>query len=118
MVGITLLMLEGLVRFTDPWGLSYFNDVLIIGNGDSRFADVLNQVNGDKQIVDLVGFLSSTSSASRRRTARGKCVTSAPPATGRRSAAVSQRVLPAQLQGFATRRLQRQIEPAAAVRPV
>ena len=42
------------------------SDVLIIGNGDSRFADVLNQVNGDKQIVDLVGFLSSTSSASRQ----------------------------------------------------
>jgi hypothetical protein len=32
MVGITLLMLEGLVRFTDPWGLSYFNDILVIGN--------------------------------------------------------------------------------------
>ena len=42
------------------------SDVLIIGNGDSRFADVLNKVNGDKQIVDLVGFLSSTSSASRQ----------------------------------------------------
>ena len=42
------------------------SDVLIIGNGDSRFADVLNRVDGDKHIVDLVGFLPSTSSASRQ----------------------------------------------------
>nr|WP_298166627.1 UDP-glucose/GDP-mannose dehydrogenase family protein [uncultured Pseudomonas sp.] len=42
------------------------SDVLIIGNGDSRFADVLNRVDGDKHIIDLVGFLPSTSSASRQ----------------------------------------------------
>ena len=32
MVGLTLLLLEGLIRFTDPWGLSYFNDLLVMGN--------------------------------------------------------------------------------------
>jgi GDP-mannose 6-dehydrogenase len=42
------------------------SDVLIIGNGDSRFADVLNKVDGEKRIIDLVGFLASTSSASRQ----------------------------------------------------
>ncbi len=42
------------------------SDVLIIGNGDSRFADVLNRVDGDKHVIDLVGFLPSTSSAGRQ----------------------------------------------------
>jgi hypothetical protein len=32
MVGLTLLLLEGMVRFTDPWGLSYFNDLIRMGN--------------------------------------------------------------------------------------
>ena len=31
-VGFCLLLLEGLVRFTDPWGLTFFNDLLRMGN--------------------------------------------------------------------------------------
>ena len=31
-VALSLLLLEGLVRFTDPWGLSYFNDLIRMGN--------------------------------------------------------------------------------------
>ena len=42
------------------------SDVLIIGNGDSRFAEVLNKVGSDKQVIDLVGFLSSTACANHQ----------------------------------------------------
>ncbi|MDQ7026654.1 MAG: hypothetical protein Q9P01_06760 [Anaerolineae bacterium] len=48
-VGLTLLLLEGLVRFTDPWGLSYFNDVLVIGNELFELDDVRGYVMVDGQ---------------------------------------------------------------------
>jgi hypothetical protein len=31
-VGFTLLLLEGLLRFTDPWDIRYFNDLAVMGN--------------------------------------------------------------------------------------
>jgi GDP-mannose 6-dehydrogenase len=41
------------------------SDVLILGNGDSRFADVLMNAGDDKQIVDLVGFMQHSTSGSK-----------------------------------------------------
>mgnify|MGYP006194899863 CR=1 FL=1 len=41
------------------------SDVLIIGNGDSRFAEVLQNIGDDKQILDLVGFMEHTTSATK-----------------------------------------------------
>ena len=41
------------------------SDVLVIGNGDSRFAEVLRSAGEDKQCIDLFGFMTHTSNASK-----------------------------------------------------
>lgn len=49
MVGLTLVLLEGIVRFTDPWGLSFFNDVLMMGNQLFELDDTRGYVMIDGQ---------------------------------------------------------------------